>query len=163
MLFAPILFIYVFSTWPPHEFHPPDESQLLISLRQRTQQVHFCTPEELEAFKEKRAGRLKHMRSKNTICGSLERVPMEVKVWVDGVDSVNKTLHPPGVYSNGVIYVFERFNLKYGVHDVRIAISELRTKGTETTLEFNEKIDFQPHQVVLITYEPEVGKLFIHD
>ncbi|MDH4183545.1 MAG: hypothetical protein OEV92_04940 [Nitrospinota bacterium] len=162
MLFLPTVFIYIFSTSPSYEFFKPDESQLLLSLKKRTEKVKVCDEAEQEAFQAAQANVLKHMRTQHVQCGSRERVPLTVKIAMDGKEYVSKSIEPAGLRSDSVVFVFEKFTFKSGPHDILITMKDAKEGPEIKTYEFREHIDFQPRRVVLVTYTPESDALHIH-
>jgi len=161
VLFAPTLLIYVFSTWPQYQFHGPDESQLVVSFKKKTERVHDCTPGELDAFKEAQSGRLKHMRTKSKGCGSRDRLPLELVVKADGQEKVRKILQPAGLSRDGVVFAFERLNLAAGEHDLYVSIRDYKPGQETPAMEFGQKVEFKPRHMTLVTFTPEEGGLHI--
>jgi hypothetical protein len=162
VLFAPTLLIYVFSTWPQYQFHPPTQSQLIVSLKKRTDKTRDCTPEERKSYEEEQSHKLKHMRKKSKECGTRSRVPLELKVWVDGKESVSKTIKPAGLARDGIVFVFERFDVSSAVHDMKITMRDYRTDRETNVLEFNQRMEFKPRQVKLVTFTPESDTLHVN-
>ncbi|MDH5509062.1 MAG: hypothetical protein OEZ32_01780 [Nitrospinota bacterium] len=162
MLFMPVVFIYLFSTWPSYEFYAPNESQLLISLKKRTEKTHICDEKEREAFMEEIASKPKHMQVVHRECGSRDRVPLELKIWLDGVESLSKVIKPAGIRSDGVVFVYEKFTFKSGPHDIRITMRDFKDNPKIKVHEFKEHLDFQPRKVTLVSYTPETDALLIH-
>jgi len=162
MLFLPIVFIGIFSTWPSYQFYGPDESQLLLSFKKRTVKEHLCDEKELEAYNVEMESLPKHMRARGRECGSRARVPLEVNIWLDGEKSISKVIKPAGIHSDGVVFVFEKFTFKSGPHDIKITVRDQKDDPEVKTMEFNEHLDFQPRKVTLVTYTPESNDLLIH-
>ncbi|MDH5637160.1 MAG: hypothetical protein OEZ04_01565 [Nitrospinota bacterium] len=163
MLFMPVVFIYLFSTWPSYEFYKPDESQLLVSLKKRTEKSHLCDEKEREAFMEEIASKPKHMQVVHRECGSRGRVPLELKIWLDGKESLTKVIKPAGLRSDGVVFVYEKFTFQSGPHDIKITMRDFKDDPNMKVHVFQEHIDFQPRKVTLVTYTPESDALLIHN
>lgn len=168
-LMAPIVLIYFFSTSPQHTFFHENEAELVVSFKKTTERVHLCDEEELAEFKAEAKSKRKHMRRAARVCGSRERFPLELAVWIDGKKHMGNRYTPPGLRSDGPVFVYERFTIDRGAHDVKISVRDYREGSEEgrsrpaETLELSKDMEFGGRQRIVVDYDVEEGRLYIRE
>lgn len=139
ILMLPALLIFVFSGHPSYSFYGKDESLLVVSLKYTAAPLH-CRErgrEELERVPE-------HMRT--PLECTRERWPIALRLGIDGEERLAKVYKPTGLWSDGPAYVYEKFKLGPGVHDVRLELRE--GKGRPETLR-SGRLDFLAGRMVI--------------
>lgn len=169
MLMTPIVFIYFFSTSPQYTFFQENEAELVVSFKKTTARVHLCDEEELAEFKAEAKSRRKHMRRAGRVCGSRERFPLELVVWVDGKKHMANRYTPPGLRSDGPVFVYERFTIDKGGHEVKISVrdyregsEEGRSRPAEPRL-LTKDLEFDSRQRIVVDYDVEEDRLYIRE
>jgi len=162
ILVAPILLIGFFSTSPAYEYNKPDDSMLIVSFKKSTVRVKLCSEEELKEFKAIAKTRRPHMQRASRVCGSRERVPLALAIWLDGEKVTDKHIFPSGLRNDGLAFVYDRFKLTKGNHKVRINISDHRKKESGEAVSFSENIKFDGREIVVVEYDKGTNKLFVH-
>ena len=139
ILALPALLIFVFSGHPSYSFYGKDESLLVVSLRYTAAPKHCRerTREELERFPE-------HMRA--PLDCTRERWPVQVRLDIDGGNRLNKEYRPTGLWSDGPTYVYEKYRLAPGLHEVRLTLEET---AAGFRAEHKKRIEFQPGRAVI--------------
>ncbi len=162
ILVAPVLLIGFFSTSPAYEYNKPDDSMLIVSFKKSTMRLTLCTQEELKKFKAVAKSRRKHMQRASRVCGSRERAPLALTIWLDGKKVTDKHIFPSGLRNDGLVFVYDRFKLPKGNHKVKINISDHRKDGSGEAVSFSENIKFAEREVVVVEYDKGSNKLFVY-
>lgn len=140
VLVLPALLIYAFSGRPSYAFFDRNESLLVVSLK------YAAAPRECRPLEREELERLpEHMRPP-LVC-TRERRPVVVRLEIDGEERLRKTYPPTGLWSDGPAYVYEKFTLPPGVHDVGLRVEEV---GGRTETIRSERLDFGVGRVVLL-------------
>lgn len=85
-----------------------------------------------------------------------ERSPIVIQATLDGKTIFNKTMLPPGIYSDGGVNVYYNSKVPAGKHLFKIQMDDsVRKEGFDHTLVQNVSID--PRQILLVEFEPLKG------
>lgn len=160
LLLSPVVLIYFLSTWPTYRYHAEDDAALLVSFKKVTDRVHLCDEEELQEFKAASKERRPHMQRADRICGSRERVPLGLYVWIDGEQALGKEIMPSGIRNDSPVYVYEEFIIPKGEHKVKVAIKSTRGEDTEYDFVFEDTFTFSGLDKIVIDYDPIEEYLF---
>ncbi|MGK7345637.1 MAG: hypothetical protein ACNS63_07495 [Candidatus Nitrospinota bacterium M3_3B_026] len=148
LLLSPAPLVYFLSDSPSYSYYSDDVGGVIISFKRVTERRSLCDEEELEEFKKEAKLRRPHMQRADRVCGSRERVPLRLKVWIDGETALDKQIVPSGIRQDSATYVYEKFILPLGSHAIKVAIKDTRD-GDETfghsfegtvTLESRDKV-----------------------
>lgn len=139
-LSLPAVMIAAFSGRPVYSFYPRDAALLVASL-QYTAEPRACR----ERGAEELARVPEHMRT--PLACTRERRDVVVRLEIDGKERLAKTYRPAGLRSDGPAYVYEKFTVAPGLHDVRLDVRE--AGGPEKTLR-SERVDVPAGRVVLL-------------
>jgi hypothetical protein len=154
VLAIPAVIVGVFSTWPAHTFTDPGMMGIIISFKKVTDKAHTCDEQELADFHAAAAKRLKHMRRANMECGSRERVPLGLAIWVDDVQMANIKLPPSGIHSDSACYIYERFLFPAGERRVKIAMRSSRgTKDGEFDYKFETVVKGGSRSAIVVSFD----------
>jgi len=161
-LVAPVALIGFFSTSPAYRYHAEDQAQLTVSFKMHTERERLCDEKELEQFKEAAEHRRKHMQRASRVCGSRERVPLHLKVLIDGSAALDEKIAPSGLRSDGPTFVYAKFLLAAGAHRIKVMGRDYRSEEGAYPYVFDEKISFGRREIVVIDFSQENKKLQIH-
>ncbi|MBI4827865.1 MAG: hypothetical protein HY804_03510 [Nitrospinae bacterium] len=161
-LVAPLLLVYYFSTSPAYHFHEPGDTQMVVSFKTLTANLTLCGEEEQKEFEETASHRRSHMQRKSRVCGSRERVPLRLDVWLDGQQLTGELIQPSGLQADGVTFVFKRYTFPAGAHAVKVAAQDYRADGSGQKTVFERTLALDAARVTVIDYDPERQSFFIH-
>ena len=161
ILLIPLVFIYFLSTSPSYRYFDEDDAGFLISFKKTTDRVHLCDDEELSRFKEAAKHRRKHMQKVDRICGSRERVPLKLKVWIDDKVVLDKKIMPSGVNQDSSTYVYQEFIFPKGKHKIRIAMKGSRGDDPEFDYFFEDTILFSSRQRTVVDFDTVEEKFYL--
>ncbi|MBI4665066.1 MAG: hypothetical protein HY751_01515 [Nitrospinae bacterium] len=153
ILMAPALAVGVFSDWPGYRFNAEDTMGVIVSFKKVTDRVHLCDEKELAEFHAQAEKRLKHMRRANAECGSRERVPLQLVIWIDGALKAELEVIPAGIRRDGACYVYRRFILPAGEHEIKVAMKDSVGDGDEYDYEYKTTVNGQARRAVVISFE----------
>mgnify|MGYP002411172277 FL=1 len=88
-----------------------------------------------------------------------ERSDIRVEVDIDGQNVVKHTLHPTGLYKDGISTMYRRLSLKAGEHKIAVRMQD-NVKLEGWRYEKEETIDLKPAQSLVIDFHPDKGGLF---
>jgi len=162
VFFIPAVIVYFLSTSPTYTFSGDNDSSLIIGLKHITDKVHICTDEEVRLFLENEAKKERtHLRKRAKACGSRERVPLKLTVWLDGRELVNREYQPSGLYNDGNTFVYEKFDLHSGEHHIKVVMRDSK-KDREDRYDysFDKTVNFTAKRVFVLDFDP-LKKLFI--
>lgn len=159
VLMAPVVLIHQLSASPAHTYSAADEALLIVSFKKITSRAKECGEQELKAYKKHEKQRRKHMQRTRKACGSRERVPVDVDVWIDGRKAFAKRHFPSGYHMDGYAYVYKRFRLKSGPHKVKVTAREQKDGGGRSYI-FNDTIEFNSRRVVVVEFDKEKDRFF---
>ncbi len=155
----PVLLIGYFSQKPEYGFNSPNESELVVSFRYTSRKTHPCTDKELKRLTEERKGRPKHMRSARNICGSRERVPVNISVEMDGKTTFDRLVHPSGFTHDGACYLFKRLIVPAGEHNLKVKLAEVAETGKAAKYIYEGKPLFPTARRVVVDFNLEAMQL----
>ncbi len=142
-------------------YHTEDQSELVISFMKTTKRVRLCDEQELKEFKEKASKRRKHMQREGRECGSRERVPLKIKVWINGGQTLDKLVRPSGFGRDGVTFVYERFGLKQGDHQIKVAMVDHRKDKSGFDYPFEKTLNFESRRIVVVDFDSAIDEFQI--
>lgn len=161
-LAIPAVFMGAFSTWPTHTFSDPGSMGIIVSFKKVTEKAHVCDERELAEFHAAAAKRLKHMRRANMECGSRERVPLGLAIWVDGEQMADTKLSPSGIHRDSACYVYQKFFFPAGERKVKIAMRSSRgAKEGEFDYEYETVVKGGSRSAVVVSFDSEKNEFRI--
>ncbi|MBF0291525.1 MAG: hypothetical protein HQK86_05145 [Nitrospinae bacterium] len=156
VLAFPVVFVGVFSTWPAHTFTDPSLMGIIVSFKKITDKAHLCDERELAEFNAAAEKRLKHMRGVNRECGSRERVPLKLAIWVDGAKMADIKLPPSGIHKDSACYIYQKFLFPAGERKVKIAMSGSRdAKEGEYEYEYEVVVKGESRSAIVVSFDSE--------
>lgn len=162
VLALPAVFIGIFATWPAHTFSDHGSMGIIVSFKKVTDKAHLCDERELAEFHAAAEKRLKHMRRANMECGSRERVPLGLAIWVDGAQMADIKLPPSGIHKDSACYVYQKFLFPAGERKVKIAMRSSRdTKDGEYDYEYESVIKGDSRSAVVVSFDSETNEFRI--
>lgn len=134
--------------WTPHDPQP----ELVVSINHKGElaEARKLTAEEL-------AKRLPHMR--NQASASRERVPVRLRITLDGRVAHDESYRPKGLKSDGPSVAVAQLGASPGVHAVLVQIAD----GPDTNLwtkEWTQQVDFEPRRRRVILFDTRNGFRF---
>jgi hypothetical protein len=162
VFFIPAALVYFLSTSPTYTFSDENDSSFVIGLKHLTDRVHVCNEEEVRLFLENEAKKgVAHSRKRAKSCGSRNRKPLKLKVWLDGKEIVNKVYKPSGLFGDGNTFIFEKFEVHAGEHNIKAAMRDSKEdKEDRYDYSFERNVNFNPKRVVVLDFD-SLTKLFI--
>jgi hypothetical protein len=138
------------SALPVYHQVPDDMAQIKLSFRHGGRRVEDCrklTPEEI--------AKLPPQERRPNTCDR-ERLPVAVRIDVDGQTLYEEVLHPTGLSNDGPSETYRKFLVTAGPHTVS---AYLRDSGREEGYDFERSvdIDFQPHQSLAVDFKADQG------
>jgi hypothetical protein len=161
-LVSPAIIIFLFSTSPSYEYNKKKEAALVVSFKKSSERMRLCDEKELNAFKQKADKRRKHMQSALRECGSRERLPIRLKVWLDDKETLDKIIYPTGFRNDGITYAYEYFTISAGMHRVKVAAVDYRERENDFSHVIEKEIIFKRRQIVLIDYDRVADQLYLN-
>lgn len=162
VFFIPAVLVYFLSTSPTYTFSDENDSSLIIGLKHITDKVHICTEEEVRLFLENEAKKERtHLRKRAKACGSRNREPLKLIVWLDGKEIVNKVYQPSGLFNDGHAFVYEKFEIHAGEHHIKAVMRDSKKdKEDRYDYSFERKVNFTPKRVIVLDFD-SLKKLLI--
>lgn len=161
ILMAPVVLIYHLSTSPAYTYSAKDDAMLIVSFKKLPAKAEECNEEELKANDEYLKKRRKHMQRTRRVCGSRERVPMDVNLWINGENAFAQRHFPAGFYTDGYIYVYKQFKLKSGSYKVKVTAREQKEGGGRSYV-FEDTIEFNDRRVVVVDFDKGTDRFFVN-
>ncbi len=88
-----------------------------------------------------------------------ERSDIKIEVDLDDKRLVTHTLHPTGLYKDGISTMYKRIEVKAGTHKLIARMQDnLKEEGWKFVKE--ETIELKPAQSLVIDFHPDKGGLF---
>lgn len=149
-------FIGYFSHSPV--YHPIDENHALIK-------VSFSHPGERKdkcgkLTSEQAKGMTAKERVRSSLC-SRERVPVTLKIDVDGKTIYEETKQPGGLSKDGASLFYNKDFVPAGHHEITVQMRDTdRTEGFD--YEHTEKVELEPGQNFVIVFNDEKGRFFVY-
>lgn len=162
VFFIPAVLVYFLSASPTYTFSEKNDSSLIIGMKHLTNKVHTCTEEEVRLFLENEAKKkITHLRKRAKACGSRNREPIKLIVWLDGKEIVNKGYQPSGFFSDGHTFVYEKFEIHAGKHNIKAVMRDSKKKKEDMyDYSFERTVNFAPKRVVVLDFD-KLKKVFI--
>ncbi|MBK8116718.1 MAG: hypothetical protein IPK44_20565 [Candidatus Accumulibacter sp.] len=88
-----------------------------------------------------------------------ERSDIRLEVDLDGQAAFRTTMHPTGLYKEGVSTVYKRFELKAGTYQLAVRMNDNLIKPGFNFVK-EAQIKLAPGQVMVIDFNPDRGGLF---
>lgn len=139
-----------FADSPPHEYFPADKAAVTLSFAHGAARKGECrrlSREELQKL-------APNMR-KPVSCPR-ERLPVVVKLELNGQDLYEASLPPTGLSGDGPSHVFKRFVVPAGRHTL---VAQLRDSKRETGYDYiaTKAINLAPAQSLAIDFRADIG------
>jgi hypothetical protein len=141
-----------FATDPVYRQIPDDIALIKVSFSHLgDRECRKRTPEELEKMP-------RNMRAPMDC--PRERSDIKVEVDLDDKPLLKHTLHPTGLYKDGISTMYKRFEIKAGEHKLAVRMQDnTALEGWRFAKE--ETITLKPAQVLVIDFNPDKGGLFL--
>lgn len=97
----------------------------------------------------------RHMRPQNAVTDR-KRVPVRMKVYVDGKIHVERSYPPKGIWSDGNSVAIERLPVGEGLHKVRVEISD-SVQSNEWNWIWERELQFENHSSRVVLFEKVGG------
>ncbi len=161
----PFVLIYMLSAAEFH-FYAPSDSMLKIAFKHSGKRLEECDEagfllREAERYRREnrqtQGVRMDIGILEKTGC-SRERYPVELRLVVDGKILLEKTYQPVGLKKDGASYIYERFLLKKGVHNVKITLKD--GKNSPPYL-LKKMVNFPPQGIVLVRFDKRKDSLIM--
>jgi quinol-cytochrome oxidoreductase complex cytochrome b subunit/coenzyme F420-reducing hydrogenase delta subunit len=148
VLILPALMIVALSGRSTYSFYSKEESLLIVSFKYSAtpQKCRERSSEELEKLPE-------HMRT--PLDCTRARLPIAVSMDLDGEKRLDKTYQPTGIWSDGPVFVYEKFKLNPGEHLIALTLQE---KPSGSTVIRTEKISLKAGHAWIFDIVPEQKK-----
>lgn len=160
LLLSPAPLIYFLSDSPSYRYYGEDVGGVIISFKRVTERRSLCDEEELEQFRKEAKLRRPHMQRADRVCGSRERVPLRLKVWIDGETALDKEIIPSGIRQDSATYVYEKFVLPLGAHTIKVAMKDTRDDAEEFDHSFEGTVTLESRDKVVIDFDSVTERFF---
>jgi len=139
-----------FADSPRYEFFPNDKAAVTLSFAHGAARKGECrrlSREELQKL-------APNMRK--AVSCPRERLPVVVKLELDGQDLYEATLPPTGLSGDGPSHVFKRFVIPTGKHTL---VARLRDTNRKTGYDYiaTKAIDLAPAQNLAVDFRADIG------
>jgi ferredoxin/coenzyme F420-reducing hydrogenase delta subunit len=104
--------------------------------------------------KEELAKRLPHMRAQVNL--SRERVPVGLRVTIDGTTVLQHAYKPKGISADGPSMALEHLPISEGVHIVEVQIADT-SDPDKWTYQWREQVEFKAQQTRVLLFETKSG------
>lgn len=138
-----------FSTSPPYRHLPPDTALVKVSLQHAGQRKEACR----ERSAEELAKLAPNMRLA-TVCPR-ERVPVSVKVELDGKTVVDVSVPPSGLSRDGSSTLYYRVNVPAGEHRLVAKLGDTPAGGFNHVKD--ETVTLKPGAILLLDFDAKEG------
>jgi hypothetical protein len=141
-----------FATDPVYRQIPDDIALIKVSFSHLGErECRKRTPEELEKMPRNMRAPLECPR---------ERSDIKIEVDLDDKNILKHTLHPTGLYKDGISTMYKRFEIKAGEYKLAVRMQDnTALEGWRFVKE--EKVTLKPAQVLVIDFNPDKGGLFL--
>lgn len=144
-----------FATDPVYQHVAPGNAMIRVSFTHATSRLVECqrfTPQEIAALPP---------RERKVFSGcARERAPMRLELLLDGAPLLQDTLSPSGLSRDGSIYVYEKFEVAAGHHELSIRMRDsARPEGFDH--EYRTQLELQAGQNIVVDYHPDDGGFVI--
>lgn len=163
-LIIPALIILNFSD-TPFTFSNPNDSRLVLSVRHTSRKVVDCDElgminREADKYRESLKTTGVHMQlSKMGDC-SRERNPVYIELYIDNKKVLARDYFAGGIKSDGPSFVFEKYSLKPGVHNVLV---KMRDSGAQDHFDYTVQgeIEFKSGYLKVVDFDETKKQLRI--
>jgi hypothetical protein len=141
-----------FATDPVYRQIPDDIALIKVSFSHLGErECRKRSPEELEKMPRNMRAPLECPR---------ERSDIKIEIDLDDKPLLKHTLHPTGLYKDGISTMYKRFEVKAGEYKLAVRMQDnLAQEGWRFVKE--EKVTLKPAQVLVIDFNPDKGGLFL--
>ncbi len=147
--------IYYLSTDPVYYYLQPDQAELKLAFQHAAQRKEKCrkrTREELMKLPP-------NMRRAKEC--SRARAPLTVKLLLDGDLLAEKTFNAPGLHDDGAAYVYTKFPLPAGEHQLSVRmIDSVREEGYDYAAD--RRVALKPGQALVVGFNHESKKFIFY-
>lgn len=142
--------IWYFSTAPSVRVIEDDEAVITVAFSHAGE-----TREECRKLSQEELLKLPPNMRKLDDCPR-ERSPIIIEAMLDGETIFSKTMLPPGIFKDGGVNIYYSNKVPAGKHLFKIKMDDsVRKEGFNH--QFEQEIDIEPQQILLIEYEPLTG------
>jgi hypothetical protein len=142
--------IGVFASWPLYHQVPEGSAQIKLSFTHSGALLEDCTK-----FTAKELAKLPSAERRAGRC-SRERVPLAVKLVIDGVKAYDAVLEPSGLSRDGQAQTYEKFIVPAGKHVIETRLRDSkRSEGFDYESRF--AVELAPLQNLAIDFKAEQG------
>ncbi|MEO5352415.1 MAG: hypothetical protein H7835_04295 [Magnetococcus sp. XQGC-1] len=137
--------VYYFSTSPVYQYLGAGEAEILVAFKHPTQRREAChqrTAEELQQLPP-------NMRRAQDC--PRERAPLVLDIALDGRSVLHKEFVSPGIHRDGSIFVYAKFFIPAGAHQLQMQMRDSVREGYDYRLE--RRFDFQPGQMLVVGFD----------
>lgn len=162
---APVALVFFFSDMP-YTFSNPADSMLKLSIKHSGKRIVECNDlallnEEAQAYRKTiREGAGARMKLKKLGGCSRERHPVYVELYVDGEKRAGKSYKPGGWEKDGPSFVYEKFSLSPGTHEVEVRLRDSKD-GDGFDYTFKEDMPFEAGRVRAVGFDEAGKRLFV--
>lgn len=145
-------FIGYFATDPVYRQIPDDIALIKVSFSHLgDRECRKRTPEELAKLPPNMRAPMDCPR---------ERSDIKIEIDLDDKPLLKHTLHPTGLYKDGISTMYKRFEIKAGEYKLAVRMQDnTALEGWRFVKE--EKVTLKPAQVLVIDFNPDKGGLFL--
>jgi hypothetical protein len=141
-----------FATNPVYRQIPDDIALIKVSFSHLGErECRKRSPEELEKMPRNMRAPLECPR---------ERSDIKIEVDLDDKTILKHTLHPTGLYKDGISSMYKRFEIKAGEYKLAVRMQD-NTAQEGWRFVKEEKVTLKPAQVLVIDFNPDKGGLFL--
>ncbi len=161
----PFVFIYMLSA-AEFSFYAPEDSMLKIAFKHSGKRLEECDEEsfllrEAERYRrenrESQGVRMDIGLLEKTGC-SRERYPVELRLMVDGKVLLDKVYPPVGLRKDGASFIYERFLLESGIHEIEITMKDGKDSPPYV---LKKKVEFPAKKILLVRFDDKKDSLVI--
>ncbi len=163
ILLIPALFVMKY-TAVPYPFYTDDIALLKLAFQHTGQRVKEY--DEIAALRERAKLYREQLKKNKEVKMSLksrqgetrERFPVTVQVFIDGEKIHEKDYQPMGRQRDAASVIYDVFELKPGVHDVKVIMTDSKKEGVVPFV-FEDTVEFKQREIKVITYDKVHKKL----
>lgn len=142
--------VYYFSTAPAYQYLDKNQAEILVAFKHPTKRKAECHQRTAEELKQ-----LPPNMRRVQDCPR-ERAPLVLDFSLDGHPVENRTFTPPGTHQDGSIFVYAKFFIPAGTHQLKIQMRDSVREGYDYTEE--QQIDFKPGQMLVIGFDENAAR-----
>jgi hypothetical protein len=161
-LAVPLVAVGYFSENPRLRLHDDNKAAFLISFMHITEKEHLCNNEEKAEHRKRFAKLRPHMRKTDALCGSRNRVPLYVKMTLDGNLFIEKVVLPAGIRNDGATFLHKREIIDPGEHTVHIVMKDGREHDGKNHYEFEKTFYLPKQRSFVLDYDHKIMEFVIN-